>query len=348
MERTSYRYKVGWVSHGSFFKYNFFRRKRSFCNLEPFSRMRTGNIAECINLNSSLIHNELYNPKTKYDVVIFQKIMNKHCQEELRKIKDYGGKVIFDANVNYYEIWGEYDVPGTKPTVLQQQDAIFMTKNADWVTASSSYIASIAGKFNSNVTWIPDNVNLHIYNYSKQHYQNNNLILVWSGVAKKAKHLLLLKDVFKRLKGLKLVLVSDKFPSVIKELKDAIPCLYQKFSEAGYAQKLKDCDIIISPKNLNNGYEMGHSEYKITLGMAMGLPAIASPQISYVEAIAYKNGGIIASTPVEWQRAFVLLANDYNLRAEMGIRAKQAVIERYSTDIVANKYMDVIQQVLYK
>lgn len=348
MVNNNSRHKIGWVTYDSFPRYNFFWRRRTFRALDSFSRMRTGYIAEYINLHCPSFHNALYNPNGKYDLVVFQKMMDKRCQNELGKIKAYGGKVIFDANVNYYEIWGNYNIEGTKPSPQQQRDAIFMTQNADWVIADSSYIAAMAKKYACNVTIIPDNVNLNIYDCAKQHYKKNPLLIAWSGVAKKAQHLLLLKEVFKRLKGFKLLLVSEKFPPVIDELKNIIPCYYHKFSESRYAQKLKSCDVIISPKELNNGYEAGHTEYKITLGMAMGLPAIASPQQSYIEAISYKNSGIIASTPEEWHQAFTFLANDCKLRSEMGARARQTVIERYSTEAAAKKYLDVIQELVVK
>ncbi len=95
-------------------------------------------------------------------------------------------------------------------------------------------------------------------------------------------------------------------------------------------------------KYLCNGYVMGHSEYKITLGMAMGLPAVASPLSSYVEAISYKNGGIIARTKKEWYQSLNLLANDYKLRADVGARARQTVEEYYSTKVITEKYLSVI------
>ena len=210
----------------------------------------------------------------------------------------------------------------------------------------SSYIASIVQKFNKHVVCITDNVNLDVYNRIKHHCEKNPIVLVWSGIAKKARQLLVIKDVLKKLKGFELILVSDKLPEIMRELKYVIPCRFIRFSDQQYAKTLVDCDIIISPKYLCNGYEMGHTEYKITLGMAVGLPAVASPQSSYVEAISYKNGGIIADTGEEWLRAFNLLANDHNLRVEMGARARQTIIEHYSTPVISKKYLKVINELL--
>ena len=43
-------------------------------------------------------------------------MMDVRCQDEAERIQAYGGKVVFDANVNYYDIGGDYFIPGTQPT----------------------------------------------------------------------------------------------------------------------------------------------------------------------------------------------------------------------------------------
>lgn len=332
---------VGWVTSDSFrgpTKY--------FDQLIPFTRMRTGNVAEWLNENSELFHNELYHPERHYDIVVFQKMMDQHCQAEVQRIHAYGGKIIFDANVNYYEIWGEYDILGTKPTRQQQQEAIWMTRYADWVVADSSYITDIARKFNPRVTWIPDNVDLTVYRGVKQHRPGNPVVLIWSGMAHKAQHLFLIRAVLEELKGVELVLVSNERPEAMHDLQQAIPCRYIPFSDQRYARALLESDVIISPKRLCNGYVMGHTEYKIALGMAVGLPAVASPQPSYVEAISHNGGGIIAEIDQEWFEALSEVAGNSRKRSEIGRQARRTVLECYSTPVVAEKYLAVLEQVL--
>jgi glycosyltransferase involved in cell wall biosynthesis len=255
-----------------------------------------------------------------------------------------GTTVVFDANVNYYEIWGDYPVPGTQPTVEQQRDAIWMTRNCDWVVADSSYLASVARKFAAGVTWIPDNVDTSVYAGLKQHENRGPLTLAWSGIGKKAAHLDLIKDVLGRLRCVELVLVCDDPSSPeIRAIAAAVPARVLPFSDRDYARTLPDCDVIVSPKFLTNGYEMAHTEYKITLGMAMGLPAVASPQPSYIEAISHLGGGIVSRTPFEWCEALELLAADPSRRAAMGVLAQRTVRERYATPVVARQYLELLE-----
>jgi glycosyltransferase involved in cell wall biosynthesis len=89
-----------------------------------------------------------------------------------------------------------------------------------------------------------------------------------------------------------------------------------------------------------NGYELGHTEWKITLGMAAGLPAIASPQRSYIEALE-GGGGIVAASREDWVEGLEAL-RDPKRRFELGARARATVVERYSTPVVARRYGDFL------
>jgi len=305
--------------------------------------MRVGNNARWLNRNTDEFWNEIYRRDRHYDIVIFFKAMDAVCQAEAARLRSQGTHIIFEANVNYYEIWGDYDIPGTRPTPTQQQDAVAMTSEAHHVVADSSYIAGIARQHNPRVTWIPDNLDPSLFRRRPPHAAIRPVRIVWSGVSKKADHLLVIRDVLAKLSGVELVLVSDELPAVVAELKRVIPVRFVRYSDSAYARTLRGCDIIISPKRLINAYEMGHTEYKITLGMAVGLPAVASPQPSYVEAISHAGGGVLAETPEQWLTALRNLAGDAALRADLGERAARTVRERYTTAVTAASYLQVLK-----
>jgi glycosyltransferase involved in cell wall biosynthesis len=333
--------RVGWVTYDSFPS-----RKRHFRELDPFTGMRVGNVARWMNAHEPDINNELYDPDRRYDVVVFQKMMDARCQAEAEKIRAAGGKVVFDANVNYYEVWGDYFVPGTRPTDQQRADAIRMTTGADWVVADSSYLAGVIRPLNAHVTVIPDNIDTSVYRGQREHRSRGPVRLVWSGIGKKAVHLLSIADALANLKDAELVLVVDGPPECLPELERAIRCHLVTFSHRRYARTLVDCDLMLSPKRLINAYEMAHTEWKITLGMAIGLPAIASPQQSYIEAIGHLGGGIIADTPEEWRSGLETLVASCGLRSELGARARQTVTERYATPVVAAQYLALLRDLV--
>jgi glycosyltransferase involved in cell wall biosynthesis len=301
--------------------------------------MRIANVARWLN-RTTRIQNELYRPGRTYEVVVFVKAMDERAQAEAERARARGARIVFDANVNYYEVWGEYDLPGTRPSKEQQRDAEAMTRGADAVVADSSYILAIVRRLNERAHWVPDNVDLGIFRPRPEH-EGAGLRIAWSGRSHKARPLALLAEPLAGLDEAELVVVSDARPPELDALARVTRCSYEAFGLRRYARVLRSCDAIVSPKRLVNGYELGHSEWKITLGMAAGLPAVASPQQSYVEAIGARGGGIVADSPQEWRDAFERL-RDPDVRAELGARARETVEELYSTPVVASRYGDFL------
>lgn len=296
-------------------------------------------------LNRHGFHNEFYRADSQYDAVVIIKTFTEPVLAEVNRLKAKGTPVIFDANVNYYYIWGDYPDPKTKPTPDLQRAAIQITCLADAIIADSQYLRDVVMDFNPCVAWIPDNVWPFMFRPASHAEHQGKLRLIWSGVAFKSNELALLKEVFRTVKGLELWLVSDGRPPVIDELPPTLPIHTFPYSDLYYAWLLGRADAIISPRTLNNGYNLGHTEYKISLGMARNLPAIASPQPSYVTALS-RGGGIICHTPNEWIEALTLLRDDPIQRLAMGKAARQTAESHYLTPVVAAQLAEVIRGVL--
>src|ERR687887_426547 len=158
----------------------------------PPVAMRVANIARWIDANDRGFRNELYRPGRRYDVVVFVKAMSDSHRDVAEQAQAAGARVVFDANVNYYEIWGEYDIADTEPSEEQQRQAEAMTRLADWVVADSSYLLGVVRKLTERASWIPDNVDTALFRPGRRARRDGRpLRLVWSGMARKAKPLLL-------------------------------------------------------------------------------------------------------------------------------------------------------------
>ncbi len=306
--------------------------------------MRYRNIA--LWLNRQGFQNEFYQQGKSYDVVVVIKMFTDAILEEVHHLQTRGIPVIFDANVNYYTIWGDYPDPKTLPTPQAKRAALQITRQADFVIADSEYLREVVRDVNPKVRWIPDNVLPWLFRPANHARQAGKLRLIWSGVSFKSDELAMLRDVFAQERGLELWLVSETRPTVIDQLAGVIPIRWFRYADAYYAWLLGRADAIISPRNLNNGYNLGHTEYKITLGMARSLPALASPQPSYVSALERGGGGQICHTSDEWRAALQRLRDDLDWRLDLGKRARQTVETYYLTPIVAAQVGQVIQQVL--
>lgn len=325
--------RVGWATSA-------WSQGPTYRSLPPPVAMRAGNLGRWINRYERGLRSELYRPGRTYDVVVFVKSMDERTRAEADRIHAGGGRVVFDANVNYYEIWGDYEPPNTRPTEQQQHDAVEMTCLADWVVADSSYLLDVVRKHTERASWIPDNVDVRLFRPPRRR-RPPALVAVWSGMATKARPLLDIGEALAAA-GAKLVVVSNEEPNELSELRRSVPVRFVEFSLRRYAQVLRDAHVIVSPKRLTNGYDLGHTEWKITLGMAAGLPAVASPQQSYVEAIEDRGGGIVADSPEEWRRALERL-RDPAVREELGRRARETVLERYSTPVIARRYAALLR-----
>jgi glycosyltransferase involved in cell wall biosynthesis len=108
--------------------------------------------------------------------------------------------------------------------------------------------------------------------------------------------------------------------------------------------------VIISPRQLANPYNQSHTEWKITLGMAAGLPAIASPQPSYLdvaEIADHPKAVTICASDADWLDAFAEAMGDVDF--EDRSRASLDVVQRhYSSSVVAKMHSREMLELLSK
>jgi len=343
-------YRIGWIVDSA---------PRHAYSL-PWQRMgavsliRYGGIARYLNRTDPQFTMERYLPWRHYAAVVVVKKLNQSCLRLTERLQKKGVRVLFDSNVNYYEEWGDFQISGTRPTPEQKSLAELMTRQADVVIADSVYLQPLCRALNPKTVYIPDAVDTDVYYPNPERTTApSRLRLIWSGVSKKAHHLRLVEEALIRLKDqldLHLV-ISPPSPNnppspVIERLRIAMNARISYFSYATYPQHLREADVIISPKILSSSYEMGHTEYKIALGMATALPALASPQPSYKEAIRHGQEGWICQTSEEWETAFKRCIQNPQECQAIGQRARKRIEDYYSIPVVAQQYRQVLLETL--
>src|SRR2546423_7560093 len=90
--------RVGWVTASSLDA-----ERATFRGLPPPVAMRVANVARWIDADGGGFRNELYRRGRRYDVVVFVKAMSERHHEEAEQAQAAGARIVFDANVNYYE-----------------------------------------------------------------------------------------------------------------------------------------------------------------------------------------------------------------------------------------------------
>lgn len=332
----------------------------------PMHFMRFGWVADEVNLRPEHgLRYELFKPWRDYDAVVFLKSMEHGCANLAGALQAGGRRVVFEANVDYYsEV-----APGTLPPELvpdssQRDKAVRMTGTADAVIASSRRLAEVCRPWNTRVAWVPDNIPTRLVPPPARSPSSpaERLEIWWSGMPAKTADLLLIAGVLARLGNrVRLNLVTaDLAPALarlpgetamrLRELLSGVPHRLHRFRSIPDLLALYGTGpgVIISPRFLDNPYNAAHSEWKITLGMACGLTAVASPQPSYLDVAdrcEHPQALTVCRTDEEWEAALVR-ALEGGGQAEASEAARDVVRRHYSTEVVARLHAETLHGVL--
>ena len=329
----------------------------------PMSLMRFHWLADELR-SKGLADYRLFATGKRYDAVVFVKSMSDESHRLGTRLRAEGTKVIFDANVDYYTEADTRNIPADLvPSPEQRRQAIAMTTLADSVMASSRHLAGVCSQYHPGAHWIPDNVDMHFVGpIRRRAATGRNLALWWSGMPQKILDFLSIEKVLREFRGrIHLHLVTgdyqkgiDEMPAVIgsrlRSLFAEIPHTFFKFRSIPQLLRLyaSGGGVVISPRFLDNHYNLSHTEWKITLGMACGLPAIASPQPSYLDvAVRCEDPGAvrICKTDEDWKAAFEE-ALEGNNHEQKSLSAREVVQRHYSTGVVAATHVEVLARLL--
>jgi hypothetical protein len=360
LQKRSKPYRIGWIIGNQLAESRFFHRIN--VNIGGISLVRYSWIAALVNTTPEYkLYYEIYRPWRNYDALIFLKSMGDKSLSLVKKYQSKGLPVFFDANVNYYQIAGNEYYRGMLPSLQQKEEAIKITEAVDGVISDSEYLQKMCLQYNREVAWIPDNVRMDLVpSYGPSKFNGGKLPLLWSGEALKLFELLAIEDLLKKYSSkIELVLITnvlsalerwypdykDRFQSLLGVVPhriipyQSIEQLFQIFSQGG---------VVISPRFLDNSYNLGHTEWKITLGMACGRMAVCSPIPSYsMVANRSKGKGIrICHNREDWEKTFdEILSQAVDWEQEE--KAANRVVEQYySTPVVAAQHAAWVSKIL--
>lgn len=356
MIRPTHKRRIGWVITDQLDTMPYWPRIDTSVGGVSLARLHW--VAKRVNNEpSNSLYYEVYKPWRQYDGLIFLKAMGAKAEYLAKRYRDRGRPIIFDANVNYYTISGPSYYEGMLPTATQQLHAIEMTKVADVVIADSEYISCQSRVHNDRVICIPDNVEMEWVPPLQYLTRRTRPKLVWSGDPVKLFELLAIEKTLRHFaKHLDLILVTGNLTAMkrwVKDYKDRIERLlidlnveivpYQGMRHL--FDVFSQADVVISPRFLDNTYNLGHTEWKITLGMACGCRALASPVPSYrkVWDKATWKEIVLAETEDEWSSAMDELLMEGS-KLENRQLSQDLVEQHYSTRVIAERHSTCVRQ----
>ncbi len=264
---------------------------------------------------------------------------------------------MFDANVDYFTpAAGTWYYDGMAPTPQQRDESQAMVKTCDAVIADSRHLLEKVLPYNSRAIWIPDNIpDASIAERSDWNPQPGaRLPLLWSGEAVKLFELLRIEPVLRRFQGaiqLRLVTgnldalsqIHEPWQNRLRRLLTELNCEVMPFQDIPALLALYDQGgVCISPRFLDNSYNMGHTEWKISLAMARGRVTLASPQPSYCDVYERAGGqGVrICNKEEEWENVLdSMLSGNFHWEKEQR-QATEVVRRFYATSVVAKTHAD--------
>jgi hypothetical protein len=248
------------------------------------------------------------------------------------------------------------------PTEAQQKDAEEMTRHCTAVIADSRYIEQCCQPLQPRVKWIPDNVNLRLVRTPVPMTEGSGKkTFFWSGQANKLFEFLAIETTLRHYAHhIRLVLITNslnaldtwkpdvkqRFDRLLGDIEhEWVP--YTNLDEllALYAQRPGIC---LAPRFLDNAYNLGHTEWKITLAMACGRLALASPIPSYqdVSTRAGGHGVWLCNCEQDWSEAFDRVLRPAIRWDEEEAAAAKVVRTHYATDVIAPAHATYLREIL--
>jgi glycosyltransferase involved in cell wall biosynthesis len=104
-------------------------------------------------------------------------------------------------------------------------------------------------------------------------------------------------------------------------------------------------DIGIMPLT-NDDFSTGKGGYKLYQYMAGGIPVVASPVGMNAEIVLPGKNGFLASSHSEWVECLKILADDCNLRNEMGTFGRKMAEEKFGRTVCTKTLVDIFDRTL--
>jgi glycosyltransferase involved in cell wall biosynthesis len=214
-----------------------------------------------------------------------------------------------------------------------------VVRAAEAVVAGNAYIAENATAAGARATWVvPTCVDVRRYPVAR--HERDGADLVWVGSSSTLRGLEAiapwLNTIGARVPRVRLKLVCDRFIQL-----PSLPIVETRWAEETEAAEIAGADIGISwvPDDL---WSRGKCGLKVLQYMAAGLPVVTNPVGVHPEMVRHGETGFLASGEADWVAAIRTLAADPALRREMGAAGRKLVEERYSVEVGARLWLNLI------
>jgi glycosyltransferase involved in cell wall biosynthesis len=250
-----------------------------------------------------------------------------------------GARVIFDFDDS---IWLADTSPGNKKweKIKKPQKFFRNLLYSHKVIAGNEYLGKKARAVNSNVVIIPTTIDTSVHKPMPELRHKDVVVIGWSGSISTTKHFDVIVPVLVKLK--------EKFRDRIK---------FKLLGDAGYSNPLIEIEAIawsadteVAVLNTfdiglmplpDDEWSNGKCALKALSYMACGIPTVMSAVGVNKELVSIElPNAFLANNESEWYDILCRLIEDNILRSNVGYRARETVIEKYSVNANKEKYLE--------
>lgn len=208
-----------------------------------------------------------------------------------------------------------------------------IAKLSDLIFAGNSFLADTARRVTNpkKVEFVPTCVDGDLYQPAV-HQSGPALRLVWIGCSSSLQALEHSQEVWRQVAenhpDISMRVISDRFPKFDRMAVEPV-----SWSSSVEKSALRTADIGVSWLP-HDSWSRGKCGLKVLQYMAAGLPVIANPVGVHNDIVCQEQGaetGFLPTTPQDWVEVITRLREDVGLRQRIGQRARQRLLERYST-----------------
>lgn len=254
-----------------------------------------------------------------YQVVIGQR-MDKHDALPIWRRLKVSSRLVYEIDDDVFSVdtvnWMAHRVY-SKP--LPQDAVIHAAEVADLVTVTTEPLAEVMRQYNPNVAVLPNHVPAEILEIERP--RREKLVVGWAGGASHAADIAMIAQQVRRFLDrhpAELHLIGTDYSETFRR-----PARFTRWDPdlMAYYRNV-DFDIGLCPLT-GTKFDASKSHIKALECAALGIPVIASDVEAYREFVVDGVTGFLVKREDQWFSRLRDLANDAELREQMGVKARE-------------------------
>ena len=282
----------------------------------------------------------LFRRLVEYDLVIISRKL--FYWLELSYIRRVTRRLVFDFDdaIMYAERPCSRLLPSGRARLFHRT-----VRQVDHVVCGNEYLRRQTAKAREATTVIETPVDLKRYQL-RPDLPSDKVVIGWIGSASSSRYLQaklpLLDQILRRYENVSLKVVSDKAVSY-----PGMDITNKSWSERDELADLQSFDIGLMPLP-DDKWTRGKCGFKILQYFAVGTPAVASPVGINSQIVQDSVSGFLPSSDQQWLECIGRLIQNRDLRRSMGLSGRRRVEQRYSTELLTPKYLEIFGRLMEK